>query len=85
MIKKDTIIRLVVLILVLINQVLCSKGIIEFEFDENNIYELVSTIATILISLWSAWKNNSFTKNAIRADEYLADLRKISKEAKKND
>lgn len=79
MIKKDTIIRLIVLIIVLINQVLCSKGIIEFEFDENNIYEVVSILATIVMSLWAMWKNNSFTKDAIRADEYLKDLRAIKK------
>lgn len=80
MIKKDTIIRLIVLIIVLINQVLCSKGIIEFEFDENNIYEVVSVLATIVMSLWTMWKNNSFTKEAIRADEYLKDLKAIKKE-----
>lgn len=75
MIKKDTIIRLIVLALVLLNQILCSTGVINFEIEEDKIYEGVSTIATIFISLWTAWKNNSITKDAIKADEYLAKLK----------
>lgn len=75
MIKKDTIIRLIVLALVLLNQVLCSAGVINFEVEEDKIYEGVSTLATIFISLWTAWKNNSITKNAIKADEYLNKLK----------
>ena len=75
MIKKDTIIRLIVLALVLLNQVLCSTGVINFEVEEDKIYEGASTLATIFISLWTAWKNNSITKNAIKADEYLNKLK----------
>lgn len=75
MIKKDTIIRLIVLALVLLNQVLCSTGVINFEVEEDKIYEGVSTLATIFMSLWTAWKNNSITKNAIKADEYLNKLK----------
>ena len=77
--KKSTIIRLITLILVLINQILCSTGVINFEFAEENIYELVSLIATLITTLWCAWKNNSLTKNAQLADEYLENLRKKGK------
>jgi SPP1 family holin len=76
MIKKDTIIRLVVLFLVLVNQILCSYGVISFEVGEDQIYEFVSTLATILISIWTAWKNNSITPEAIKADEYLKQLKR---------
>lgn len=75
MVKKDTIIRLIVLIIVLINQVLVSTGVINMEFEESQIYELVSTIATIIVAMWTAWKNNSITKNAIKSDEYLKELK----------
>ena len=34
-----------------------------------------TTGATILASLWAWWKNNSFTKAAIAADNHLADLK----------
>ena len=42
MIKKETIIRLIVLLVVLINQILVSTGKINFMFEENQVYELIS-------------------------------------------
>ena len=38
-------------------------------------YMGLSQAAAILAAVWSWWKNNSFTKEAIKADEYLEDLR----------
>lgn len=73
--KKETIIRVVVLIILLINQFLISTGVTDFEVAENEVYEIISTIATTIMSLWTMWKNNSFTKNAQKADEYLKDLK----------
>ena len=37
--------------------------------------EVISVIFTIVTSLTAAWKNNSFTEEAIKADEYLKELR----------
>ena len=79
-VKKETIIRLVVLVIVLVNQVLCSTGKINFELAEEQVYELISIFATIIVSGWTAWKNNSVTKEAIKADEYLKELKKGSEE-----
>lgn len=73
--KKETIIRVVVLIILLINQFLIITGVTEFVIEENEVYNIVSTIATTIMSLWTMWKNNSFTKNAIKADEYLKKLK----------
>lgn len=73
--KKETIIRVVVLIILLINQILIITGVTDFVVEENEVYEIVSTIATTIMSLWTMWKNNSFTKNAIKADEYLKQLK----------
>ena len=73
--KKETIIRVVVLIILLINQFLIITGVTDFVVEENEVYEIVSTIATTIMSLWTMWKNNSFTKNAIKADEYLKQLK----------
>lgn len=75
MVKKETIIRLVVLTIVIINQILVSTGIIDFIIEENQIYELVSLLAITLVPIWTAWKNNSLSKNAIKADEYLKQLK----------
>ena len=73
--KKETIIRVVVLMILLINQILIITGVTDFVIEENDVYDIVSTIATTLMSLWTMWKNNSFTKNAQRADEYLKNLK----------
>lgn len=74
MAKKETIIRVVVLIILLINQFLVITGVTDFIIEENEVYDIVSTIATTIMSLWTMWKNNSFTKNARKADEYLKKL-----------
>lgn len=74
MVKKETMIRVVVLIILLINQMLVMTGVMDFAFEEDEVYGIVSTIATTIMSLWTMWKNNSFTKNAQKADEYLKKL-----------
>lgn len=73
--KAETIARTVVLALALLNQVLaiCGKG--QIQIAENDIYQIVSLTFTAVAAVWSWWKNNSFTQNAIKADEYLNELK----------
>lgn len=73
-IKKETIIRTVVLILALVNQILTSMGYSVIPIEDELITELLSLLFTIGASLWAWWKNNSFTKNAIEADKVLEEL-----------
>lgn len=75
-IKIDTIIRTVILIVALVNQGLTVAGKSILPITDEQITELISLAFTIGASIWAWWKNNSFTKNAIAADEYLKDLRK---------
>ena len=75
-VKKETIIRTVILIVALINQGLTVAGINLLPINDEEITEFLSLSLTIIASLWSWWKNNSFTKNAIEADEYLNNLKK---------
>lgn len=75
-IKPDTIARTIVLVIALINQVLAVLGKDVLPFADDTIYELVTLVFTIGASAWSWWKNNSITKKAIAADEYLAELKK---------
>ena len=74
--KKETILRTIVLFLSLLNQVLIAVGKNPLPFSDSALYEGVSAVATVLCSLWSWWKNNSFTASAVEADRYLAALRK---------
>ena len=73
--KPDTIIRTIVLVIALVNQILtaCGKGIIPIEQETVN--QLISAGFTVVTALVAWWRNNSFTLEAQRADEYLQQLR----------
>ena len=73
--SKGAIIRTSVLIFALVNQVLVIAGINPLPFTSEEFEEGFSMVLTVVAALWSWWKNNSFTKNAIEADAYLQNLR----------
>ena len=77
-VSTDTIIRTIVLAVALINQILTSCGKNPIPFSDEEIYEVVSILITVGASIWAWWKNNSFTQEAIEADN----LMKISKSYK---
>lgn len=74
-VKTDTIVRTVILVVALVNQVLTMSGHSMLPISDEQITEVITLVFTIGASLWAWWKNNSFTKAAIEADEYLEDLR----------
>lgn len=74
-IKTDTIIRTVILIVALINQALTVAGKSLLPITDEQISELITLSITVGASLWSWWKNNSFTKEAVQADEVLKRLK----------
>ena len=74
-ISKGTIIRTVCLLLALINITLEAFGKRVIPIDDEQVSEVISVIFTIVTSLTAAWKNNSFTEEAIKADEYLRELK----------
>ena len=75
-IKKDTIIRTIVLVIALVNQALTIAGKNPLPFEDKEITEFLSYIFTVAASLWAWWKNNSFTQNALEADKVLDELKK---------
>lgn len=82
-VTKETVIRTIILALALINNVLTMLGKNPIPYSETAIYEIVSTIFTVAASIWAWWKNNSFTKSAIKADEMMKELKKEDKEENK--
>lgn len=72
---KGTIIRTVLLLLALVNQVLAAFGISPLPLENETVTTLVSLGFTVVTALVAWWKNNSFTKEAQAADAYLAALR----------
>ena len=81
-ISKETIIRTGVLILTLANTLLSAFGKNPLPFSETDIYQAVSAICTVAATVWAWWKNNSFTSAALKADEYMKELKAESKKDK---
>lgn len=73
-IKTETIIRTVVLVVALVNQILAIAGKETIPLYESDIAQIITLAVTIGSTLWAWWKNNSFTKNAIKADDYKEHL-----------
>lgn len=70
-ITAGTIARTACLLLALTNQILsaCGKPILPIESAQ--LEQIVSTGITTVAALVSWWENNSFTKEAIQADQLL--------------
>lgn len=79
-ITAGTIARTIILLLALTNQVLAMCGKQVLNIADDDIYQIVSIVFTISASVWSWWKNNSFSVNAINADKYLNKLKKNESE-----
>lgn len=73
-IKVATMTRTAVLILALANQVLSATGHSPIPVEDAQLEQLISTGLTVGAAIWAWWKNNSFTKEAIAADNYLESL-----------
>lgn len=74
-VTTGTIARTIVLILALANQVLAMCGKQVLNIADDDIYQTVSLLFTIGASAAAWWKNNSFTQEAIKADEIMAELK----------
>ena len=74
-IKQETIIRTIILFLAIINNALALFNKSPLPIDNETVSMVVSFIFTTGASLWTWWKNNSFTENAIKADNYLKELK----------
>ena len=74
-IKPATIARTAVLALALVNQVLSVAGLSPLPIDSATLEPWVTTGLTTAAAIWAWWNNNSFTPEAIRADELLKEMR----------
>jgi len=81
-IKKSTVVRTIILLVAIANRFLTTKGITLF-VDEN-LAGLFADLFLAVAGLVGFWYNNSFTKNAIKADEYLDELRKADDDIMSN-
>lgn len=73
-IKPETVARTFVLVLALINQFLSAAGKSPLPINSETLEQFVTVGITTAAALWTWWENNSFTQNALQADEYLNSL-----------
>lgn len=78
-ISQGTIIRTVLLLLAIINNILALFGKSPLPIESAELENIVSAIITMVISLITWWKNNSFTEEAIKGDLLMNELRAMKK------
>lgn len=71
-VTAGTIARTTVLAVSLVNLVLNAFGKNPLPFSDDEVYTGVSAMIAVAASVAAWWKNNSFTKAALKADETLA-------------
>lgn len=74
-ISKGTIIRTIALAVVLLNLLLKALGKPLIDFDEGSALVWLEYIIEVAVILVTFWKNNSFSEYAIKADEFLQQLK----------
>lgn len=74
-ITKGTIVRTILFVLAIANFVLERMGVDLIPVDESAVMMFVETAIEIAFLAVGFWKNNSFTEKAIKADEFLRELR----------
>ncbi|MBQ8752716.1 MAG: phage holin [Clostridia bacterium] len=74
-ISVGTLVRTLLLLLALVNQVLTAFGVSPLPIADETVTEVVSLLFTTVTAVMAWWKNNSFTAPAIEADALLEELR----------
>lgn len=74
-ISASTLARTAALALALTNQILSATSHAVLPIESAQLEQLVSTGLTVAAALVSWWKNNSFTPEAIEADDFLCQLK----------
>lgn len=69
--KTQGIIRLIVLVVLLVNQSLISFGYNPLPFSEEQIYEGLSSVALVVSAIYSWWRHNNITPEAEAAQVEL--------------
>lgn len=68
-IPTDTLVRTIVLVVALLNQILTAAGKNPIPYSDDELYTALTTALTVAATLWAWWRNNSLTEAAQAADE----------------
>ena len=70
-ISAGTIARTAVLALALTNQILSATGHSPLPIESEQLEQIITTGITVVASIVAWWENNSFTQQAIEADDFM--------------
>lgn len=79
-VSKGTIVRTIMMFLVIGNIILQHLGYDIIDVDESTILTAIELLIEVAVLIVGWWKNNSFSENAIKADEFLQKLKNSSTE-----
>lgn len=79
-VRVSTWVRLVMVIIALVSYLAKEFGLVPPEISQNEVYNIVIIVFTIISFLQAYWKNNSFTEAAQEADNYFNLLKEDYKE-----
>ena len=71
--------RTVVMALALLNEVLTLLGWNPLSYSEEEFYQALTAVSTVVASVWAWWKNNSFTPAAIAGDRVMQKMKQAQK------
>ncbi len=74
-IDKATLVRTIILFFSVLNIILEKFGVSAIPIEDELVNEVISVGLLVYGAISSWWKNNSFTKEARQADEYLKELK----------
>ena len=74
-ISIETKVRTALFFVAWVNEIFAFIGAPTLDLDFNAVYGVVSTVVAFVISIWSWWKNNSFTKPALIGDVVMNQAR----------
>ena len=85
-IKVSTIVRIGALLIALANQCLALFGQDILPFTDNAVYQIITVVATVIVAIISAWKNNDITRLARTSGKVFDALKdgKITEEEVEN-
>lgn len=70
---KNSLIRTIVLALALLNQILVAAGKSPIPIEDGTVELLISTGFTVVVSIWTWWKNNYISSKGLKQKEVLRD------------
>ena len=77
--KTNAIVRLIVLVILIINQTLITLGYEPLPFSDEQIYEAISIVALVVMTLYSWWKNNNVSEEALSGQAEVERLKEAHK------